>query len=166
MALLPKLLSKHKSLCWQVKFSIHCSVVGAWKGLGKAMPGNKMGKHLFTLLSFVSWSYIYGNNLRNTQPSVFIMPLSGSHKSIQCLSTSVNNKWRIIIEHLAKNLSVSPGRTLMWGGGVQRYQSEKEVFHTGLPEQQQLLLYITPGVPEVPWVTAAGDGCAPKLFKA
>lgn len=49
---------------------------------------------------------------------------------------------------------------------IQRYQSEEQVFHTGLPEQQQLLLEITPGVPEIPWVTTTGDACAPKLFKA
>lgn len=99
--------------------ALHCSVVGVWKDSGRAMPRNKMGKHLFTLLSFASWNHVYGNNLPNSLPSVSRMPFSGSHKSVQCSSTSVNNKWRTIIEYLAKNLSVSPGRTLMGGGGVQ-----------------------------------------------
>lgn len=106
---------------WQFKFSITLLRVVARKGYGKTVPRNKTDKHLFTLYYHL---YLKVIHMENTLPNILLSlsrtSLSVSHKSVQCLSASVNNKWRTIIEYLAKSLSVSPGRTLMWAEGLQK----------------------------------------------
>lgn len=61
--------------------------------------------------------------------------------TVQCLSASVNNKWRTIIQYVAKSLSVSPGRTLMGAAGLQIHEvtSQNEAFLAAPLCQQQLV---------------------------
>lgn len=58
------------------------------------------------------------NTLPHIPPSLSRTSLSVSHKSVQSLSALVNNKWRALIEYLAKRLSVSLGRTLVQAEGL------------------------------------------------